>query len=114
MGKFLKPVSCPSTVSSRRSASTPRQALLLREPNAAEQVERLVPAQPPRQRSPRGGHDGRIQSIEIDGDEIGITPLAGVFLAPGDHDFRVTMPDGTILERTVRIAPDNRHIAFSQ
>jgi serine/threonine-protein kinase len=53
-------------------------------------------------------------SIEIDGDEIGITPLAGVFLAPGDHDFRVTMPDGTILERTVRIAPDNRHIAFSQ
>jgi serine/threonine-protein kinase len=53
-------------------------------------------------------------SIEIDGDEIGITPLAGVFLAPGDHDFRVTMPDGTILERTVRITPDNRHIAFSQ
>jgi type II secretory pathway predicted ATPase ExeA len=52
-------------------------------------------------------------TIEIDGDEVGITPLAGVLLAPGDHQFRVLMPDGKILERVVRIAPDNRHIAFS-
>jgi type II secretory pathway predicted ATPase ExeA len=53
-------------------------------------------------------------TIEIDGDEVGITPVAGVLLAPGDHQFRVVMPDGTVLERIVRIAPDNRHIAFGE
>jgi serine/threonine-protein kinase len=52
--------------------------------------------------------------IEIDGDEVGITPMAGVLLAPGEHQFRVRMPDGTVLEQTIRIAPDHRHIAFSQ
>jgi hypothetical protein len=53
-------------------------------------------------------------TIEIDGEEIGVTPMAGVLLAPGDHEFRVRMPDGTVLEEIVRIAPDNRHIAFAQ
>ena len=52
-------------------------------------------------------------TIEIDGEEIGVTPMAGVLLAPGDHEFRVRMPDGTVLEEIVRIAPDNRHIAFA-
>jgi hypothetical protein len=51
-------------------------------------------------------------TIEIDGDQIGITPMAGVLLAPGEHRFRVGLPDGTVLERIVRIGPDNRHIAF--
>lgn len=51
-------------------------------------------------------------TIEIDGEEIGVTPMAGVLLAPGAHRFRVRMADGTILERTVRIAADNRHISF--
>jgi hypothetical protein len=53
-------------------------------------------------------------TIEIDGEEIGITPMAGVMLAPGDHEFRVRLPDGTVLEEIVRIAPDNRHIAFAR
>ena len=53
-------------------------------------------------------------TIEIDGEEIGVTPMAGVLLAPGDHTFRVRMPDGTVREEIVRIAPDNRHIAFGQ
>jgi serine/threonine-protein kinase len=51
-------------------------------------------------------------TIEIDGEEIGVTPMANVPLAPGDRQFRVIMPDGTVLEQVVRIAPDNRHIAF--
>ena len=50
---------------------------------------------------------------EIDGEEVGVTPMAGVLLAPGDHEFRARMPDGTVLEEVVRIAPDNRHIAFA-
>jgi hypothetical protein len=53
-------------------------------------------------------------TIEIDGEEIGVTPMAGVPLTPGDHTFRVRMPDGTVREEIVRIAPDNRHIAFGQ
>jgi len=53
-------------------------------------------------------------TIEIDGDEVGVTPMAGVLLAPGEHQFRVRMPDGTVLEEIIRIAPDHRHIAFSQ
>ena len=52
--------------------------------------------------------------LEIDGEEVGVTPMAGVLLTPGDHEFRARMPDGTVLEETIRIAPDNRHIAFSQ
>ncbi len=52
-------------------------------------------------------------TIEIDGEEIGVTPMAGVLLAPGEHAFRARMPDGKVLEETVRIAPDNRHIAFA-
>ena len=52
-------------------------------------------------------------TIEIDGEEVGVTPMAGVLLAPGDHEFRARMPDGTVLEEVVRIAPDNRHIAFA-
>jgi type II secretory pathway predicted ATPase ExeA len=51
-------------------------------------------------------------TIEIDGEEIGVTPMAGVLLTPGDHEFRVRMPDGSVLEEVIRIAPDNRHIAF--
>ncbi len=51
-------------------------------------------------------------TIEIDGEEIGITPMAGVPLTPGDHQFRVYLPDGSVLEETVRISSDNRHIAF--
>jgi hypothetical protein len=52
--------------------------------------------------------------IEIDGEEIGETPMSGVLLSPGDHRFRARMSDGTVMERTIRIAPDNRHIAFAR
>jgi type II secretory pathway predicted ATPase ExeA len=53
-------------------------------------------------------------TIEIDGEEIGITPMAGVLLTPGDHQFRVYMPDGRVLEESVRISSTNRHIAFGE
>jgi type II secretory pathway predicted ATPase ExeA len=53
-------------------------------------------------------------TIEIDGEEIGVTPMAGVLLAPGNHQFRVTLPDGRVLEETVRITRGNRHIAFAE
>ena len=50
--------------------------------------------------------------VEIDGVEVGETPLAGIPLRPGPHTFRATLPDGRVLERTVEIDPDHRHVAF--
>jgi hypothetical protein len=50
--------------------------------------------------------------IEVDGRELGETPLAGVSLAPGVHLFRARMPDGTTRERAIEIAPDNDTVVF--
>jgi hypothetical protein len=50
--------------------------------------------------------------IEIDGIEVGETPLAGVPLRPGPHAFRAHLPDGRTVERTVEIDAENRHVAF--
>jgi hypothetical protein len=50
--------------------------------------------------------------IEVDGLRIGLTPLAGVPLSPGQHVFRAKMPDGRILERSIRIGPEHRHVTF--
>jgi type II secretory pathway predicted ATPase ExeA len=50
--------------------------------------------------------------VEIDGIEVGETPLAGVPLRPGPHAFRAHLPDGRIVERTVEIDAANRHVVF--
>ncbi len=50
--------------------------------------------------------------IEIDGVDVGETPLAGIPLRPGPHTFRAQLPDGRVLERSVEIDPDHRHVAF--
>jgi hypothetical protein len=50
--------------------------------------------------------------IEVDGIELGETPLAAVPLRPGPHAFRARLPDGRIVERTVEIGQGNRHVVF--
>jgi MSHA biogenesis protein MshM len=50
--------------------------------------------------------------VEIDGIDVGETPLAGVPLRPGPHAFRAHLPDGRIVERTVEIDAANRHDVF--
>jgi len=50
--------------------------------------------------------------VEIDGVDVGETPLAGIPVLPGPHTFRATLPDGRVVERTVDIAADNRHVSF--
>jgi MSHA biogenesis protein MshM len=50
--------------------------------------------------------------VEIDGVDVGETPLAGIPLRPGPHAFRAELPDGRIVERTVEIDADHRHVAF--
>lgn len=51
-------------------------------------------------------------TIEVDGELVGVTPLAGLELGPGNHRFRATLPDGRVLERTERITSLNRRILF--
>jgi hypothetical protein len=50
--------------------------------------------------------------IEVDGKEIGETPLAGVRLEVGRHRFRARMPDGSVQERVIRIDGENTTVVF--
>jgi len=50
--------------------------------------------------------------IEVDGELLGETPLAGVPLAAGPHSFRAHMPDGRVIERTVEISAEDRFVVF--
>jgi hypothetical protein len=50
--------------------------------------------------------------IEVDGADLGETPIAGVLLVPGRHLFRAKMPDGDVIERTVQVSAETRYIAF--
>lgn len=50
--------------------------------------------------------------VEIDGKAVGITPLAGLPLSPGEHRFRATLPDGRVIQRQVHIDADSRFVHF--
>lgn len=50
--------------------------------------------------------------IEIDGRELGETPLAGVPIEMGPHSFRAHMPDGSVREQMVYISPENNTLVF--
>ncbi|HKE11916.1 MAG TPA: hypothetical protein VKE73_10115 [Myxococcota bacterium] len=51
-------------------------------------------------------------TIEVDGVEVGETPIAGIPLAPGSHLFRARMPDGRVIEKTVEIGAETRYVTF--
>jgi hypothetical protein len=51
--------------------------------------------------------------IEMDGKEIGVTPLGNLPVAPGEHHFRALLPDGREIERTVLVSQEERHFGFS-
>jgi hypothetical protein len=50
--------------------------------------------------------------IEVDGADLGETPIAGALLTPGSHIFRAHLPDGDVIERTVQISAETRYVAF--
>ena len=50
--------------------------------------------------------------IEVDGQEIGITPLGSVRLRAGPHRFRAHLPDGEVVERTLEVDARRSHFAF--
>jgi type II secretory pathway predicted ATPase ExeA len=51
-------------------------------------------------------------NIEVDGVDLGPTPIAGIPLLAGRHRFRARMPDGRVLERVVDVSAENRFITF--
>jgi type II secretory pathway predicted ATPase ExeA len=50
--------------------------------------------------------------IEIDGKEIGETPLGGVAVERGPHQFVARFPDGRVVERSVAIDAEHRTLVF--
>ena len=50
--------------------------------------------------------------IEIDGKDVGVTPLANLPLAPGVHRFRAHLPDGRVIERVERVDAYRDHLHF--
>ncbi|MCZ6784724.1 MAG: PEGA domain-containing protein, partial [Proteobacteria bacterium] len=51
-------------------------------------------------------------TIEVDGRDVGLTPLADLPLEEGEHEFRAALPDGRVFVRTVRVTPLNRRVIF--
>ena len=51
-------------------------------------------------------------NIEVDGVDLGPTPIAGIPLLAGRHHFRARMPDGRVIERDVDVSAENRFIVF--
>ncbi len=50
--------------------------------------------------------------VQVDGRELGETPLAGVRLAPGPHVFTARMPDGSTREQRIEIGPGRDTVVF--
>lgn len=71
-----------------------------------------APAPPPAETVPVAINATPWAVIEVDGTEIGETPLAGIPLAVGRHRFRARMPDGSVREQVIRIDADNATVVF--
>jgi hypothetical protein len=50
--------------------------------------------------------------IEVDGRDLGVTPMADVELEAGPHRFRARFADGRVMERTLRVDALRDHITF--
>jgi len=50
--------------------------------------------------------------IEVDGREVGETPLADLVLSEGEHRFVARFPDGRRTERLIEVSEQNRHVLF--
>jgi hypothetical protein len=78
--------------------------------HAAAEVKVVVPAPVPT--IPVSLNARPWARIEVDGREVGVTPLADLPMAPGPHRFRAHFPDGRVVERTVRVDAYRDHISF--
>ena len=58
-----------------------------------------------------GGRNNEAR-IQVDGRDVGVTPMSDLRLAPGAHRFRVRFPDGRVIERSVHVDALRDHIRF--
>jgi type II secretory pathway predicted ATPase ExeA len=50
--------------------------------------------------------------IQVDGVDLGPTPISGIPLLAGKHRFRARMPDGRVVEEVIEVSEQNRFIVF--
>jgi general secretion pathway protein A len=50
--------------------------------------------------------------IQVDGVDLGPTPISGIPLLAGKHRFRARMPDGRVVEEVIEVTEQNRFIVF--
>ena len=79
---------------------------------AADVPAEPVPAEPPVRTIRVNLNAQPWAHIEVDGREVGVTPMADLQLTAGPHRFRARFPDGRVMERTVRIDALRDHITF--
>lgn len=84
------------------------------EPAAAELAapappEPEAPSEPPIRVSVNADPWARVQ---VNGRDVGVTPMSDLELPPGSHRFRVRFPDGRVIERSVRVDALRDHVHF--
>ena len=102
VAKCAEPDAGAGTVGSAGSEDAPQPAVTTRP--APETALRPIPVSLNAQPWAR---------IEVDGRDVGVTPLADLPIAPGLHRFRAHLPDGRVIERAVRVDAYRDHISFS-
>ncbi len=106
------PLALPQSVAARPSSAPARDLDPKPEPVKHAAVERKVAAPAPVPTILVSLNARPWARIEVDGRDVGITPLADLPMAPGPHRFRAHLPDGRVVERTVRVDAYRDHISF--
>lgn len=111
----------PAPVSLGTPAPRPRSLAVAPKPQpGAAGPQRVAPAPtpaqvaaaPPMRRVPVSVNARPWARIEVDGREVGVTPLGNVPLEPGPHRFRAHLPDGRVVERTTDVDAHRDHVVF--
>ena len=104
---------CPSASSSHPRSRRPRQRRSRAASAAAAPAE--APAAPAARQISTISVDLNARPwalIQVDGVDLGATPIAGIPLLAGKHQFRARMPDGRVVERVDEVTEQNRFIVF--
>jgi hypothetical protein len=104
----LTPGNAPAPAEPAPGATAPGE-----KPAAAIEPEAVAPARA----QPLGSFAVQINAspwanVEVDGIDLGATPLANIPLLGGPHAFRVRLPDGRVIERTIEISAESRFLSF--
>lgn len=99
----------PATVSASPAAPAPKP---LPAPKLASAQPAAPVVAPAARRVPVSVNARPWARIEVDGRDVGVTPLGSVPLEPGSHRFRAHLPDGRVVERTTDVDAHRDHVVF--